>query len=61
MAQMLFSTIQQAPGPNFKMVRKSLKSVVRLTDHLNMIIAVDWNVKPQTIQNQSYQTTGLQI
>ena len=38
------------------MVRKSLKSVVRLTDHLDMIIAVDWDVKPQTKQNQSYQT-----
>ena len=24
------------------------KSVVRLTDHLNMTIAVDWDIKPQT-------------
>ena len=26
------------------------KSVVRLTDHLDMTIAVDWDVKPQTKQ-----------
>ena len=60
MTLMLFSTIQLASGPNFGLVRKSLKSVVRLTDHLDMIIAVDWDVKPQTKQIQSYQTkTGL--
>ena len=26
------------------------KSVVRLTDHLDMTIAVDWGIKPQTKQ-----------
>ena len=29
------------------------KSVVRLTDHLYMIIAVDWDIKPQTKQNKN--------
>ena len=28
------------------------KSVVRLTDRLNMTIAVDWDIKPQTKQNK---------
>ena len=28
----------------------SRKSVVRLTDHLDMTIFVDWDVKPQIIQ-----------
>ena len=27
------------------------KSVIRLNDHLYMTIAVDWDVKPQTKQN----------
>ena len=29
------------------------KSVVRSTDHLNMTIAVDWDVKPQTKQTKT--------
>ena len=35
-----------------KLVSLSLprESVLRLTDHLNMTIAVDWDVKPQTKQ-----------
>ena len=27
--------------------------MVRLTDHFNMIIAVDWDIKPQAKKNQS--------
>ena len=31
---------------------QSRKSVVRLTDRLNLTIAGDWDVKPQTKQNK---------
>ena len=31
-------------------VEHQYKGVVRLTDHLNMIIAVEWDIKPQTNQ-----------
>ena len=34
------------------------KSAVRLTDHLNMTIVVDWDVKPQNKQNE--QTSDAQ-
>ena len=32
--------------------RQHFQVVVRLTDHLDMTIAVDWNVKPQTKQKK---------
>ena len=35
----------------------SKKGVVRLTDHPDMTIAVDWDIKSQTKQNQIHYTT----
>ena len=32
------------------------KSMVWLTDHLNITIAVDWEVKPQTKQKKQFLT-----
>ena len=35
-------------------VKQKVKSVVRLTDRLEMTIAVDWGVKPQTKHIKSF-------
>ena len=37
------------------------KSVVGLTNHLDMTIAVDWDVKPQTKQKTKHDISGLSI
>ena len=37
MAQMFFPQIQQAPGPDFRKVRKSLKSIYKLFAYLKIL------------------------
>ena len=37
------------------------KGLVRLSDHLNMAITVDWDLKPQTKQNKHGHGKTLKI
>ena len=50
----LLSVISESIGTEYWLTPKSKlaqeKSMARLTDHLDMTIAGDWNVKPQTKQ-----------
>ena len=37
------------------------KNMVRLTDHLDMTIAVDWDIKPQTKQTKNISDTSSMV
>ena len=52
--QVLWSITNERMCTKYSSLSLSRKKVVSFNDRLNMIIAVDWRVKPQTKQNLVY-------